>query len=253
MMRISNGNQKTHLISRKDVYNDLITLYSKEAKVVLEYPLRIKFKDEKAINAGGVSRDSFSAFFDEAYCHLFDGSSFLHPATHACVDMSSFTILGAIMSHAYLTVGVFPDRLAFPCLAAGLLGPTITFPDCILKECFISSLSIHEVSIVQNAASCTANKFVPEVKSELTSIFAIHGIRGIPKPENLKRLLLQASTYTFLTKPAAAIHKIAQGVPKSHMPFWHNMTVSRLYMLYKIMLLSPSKVLSLLVKPHTKR
>ena len=134
MMRISNGNQKTHLILRKDVYNDLITLYSKDAEVVMEYPLRIKFKDEKAIDAGGVSRDSFSAFFDEAF--LMVHPSYTQPRMHVWIIMSSFTILEAIMSHAYLTIGVFPDRLAFPCLAAGLLFPTITFPDCILKELF---------------------------------------------------------------------------------------------------------------------
>ena len=139
MMTISNGNQKTYFICRKDVYNNLIKLYSEEAEIVFEYPLRIKFKDEIAIDAGGVSRDSFSAFFDESYHHLFDGSSFLHPATHACVNMQAFPILGAIISHAYLAVGIFPDCIAFPCLAAALLGPNITISDSILQECFISS------------------------------------------------------------------------------------------------------------------
>ena len=65
-------------------------LYSKEAEIVFEFPLQIQFIDEKAINAGGVSRDSFSAFFDEAYRNLFDGLSSLYPAIHACVDMHAF-------------------------------------------------------------------------------------------------------------------------------------------------------------------
>lgn len=252
MMTISSGNKKTHFIRRKNVYDDFMKLYSEEAEIVLEYPLRIKFKDEKAIDAGGVSRDSFSAFFDEAYNHLFDGSCFLHPATHACVDMRSFPILGAVISHAYLTVGVFPDRIAFPCLATALLGPATTISNSILEESFISSLNIHEASVLRNAASCTASRYALEVESELTSIFANHGIRGIPKPENLKRLLVQASTYTFLMKPAASLHMIASGVPMSHVPFWKSMTVENLYMLYKAMLLSPSKVLSLLVEPYMK-
>ena len=148
MMTISNGNHKAYFICRKDVYNNLIKLYSEEAKIVFEYPLRIKFKDEIAIDVGGVSRDSLSAFFDEAYHHLFDGSSFLHPATHACVNMQAFPILGAIISHAYLAVGIFPDCIAFPCLAAALLGPNITISDSILQECFISSLSTHEASVL---------------------------------------------------------------------------------------------------------
>ena len=226
-------------------------LYSKEAEIVLEFPLQIQFIDEKAIDAGGVSRDSFSAFFDEAYRNLFDGSSFLYPTIHACVDMA-FPVLGAVISHGYLAVGVFPDRIAFPCLAAALLGPTTTISDSILEESFISSLSTHEASVLRNAFSCTASRYVPEVESELTSIFANHGVRGIPKPENVKRLLVQASAYTFLMEPAAALHMISSGVPTSHAPFWKNETVGNLYKLYKTMLLSPSKVLSLLVEPCLK-
>ena len=252
MMEISSGNQKTYYICRKDIYNDLIKLYSEQAEIVLEYPLQMKFMDEIAIDAGGVSRDSFSAFFDEAYHHLFDGSSFLHPATHACVNMQSFPVLGAVISHAYLAVGVFPDRIAFPCLAAALLGPTTMISDSVIQECFISSLSAHESAMLQNAASCVDNRYVPDVESELTSIFANHGVRGIVKPQNLRRLLLQASKYTFLIKPAAALHMIASGIPKSHIPFWKSMTADSLYLLYKTMSLSPSKVLSLLIEPYAK-
>ena len=252
MMEISSGNQKTYYICRKDIYNDLIKLYSEQAEIVLEYPLQMKFMDEIAIDASGVSRDSFSAFFDEAYHHLFDGSSFLHPATHACINMQSFPVLGAVISHAYLAVGVFPDRIAFPCLAAALLGPTTMISDSVMQECFISSLSAHESAMLQNAASCVDNRYVPDVESELTSIFANHGVRGIVKPQNLRRLLLQASKYTFLIKPAAALHMIASGIPKSHIPFWKSMTADNLYLLYKTMLLSPSKVLSLLIEPYTK-
>ena len=171
MMDISYGNQKTYYICRKDVYNDLIKLYSEQAEIVLEYPLRIEFMDEIAIDAGGVSRDSFSAFFDEAYHHLFDGSSFLYPATHACVDMRSFTVLGAVISHAYLAVGVFPDRIAFPCLASALLGPTTKISDSIMQECFISSLSAHETAMLWNATSCADSRSTSEVESKVTSIF----------------------------------------------------------------------------------
>ena len=95
--------------------------------------------DEIAIDAGGVSRDSFSTFFDEAYYHLL----MVHPATHACVDMQSFPVLGVVISHVYLAVGVFPDCIVFPCLAAALLGPTTMISDSIMQEYFISSLSAH--------------------------------------------------------------------------------------------------------------
>ena len=61
-MEISSGNQKTYYICRKDIYNDLIKLYSEQAEIVLQYPLQMKFMDEIAIDAGGVLRDSFQPF-----------------------------------------------------------------------------------------------------------------------------------------------------------------------------------------------
>ena len=90
--------------------------------------------------------------------------------------MQSFPVLGTVISHAYLAGGVFPDRIAYPCLAAALLGPTTVISDSIMQECFISSLSVHEAAMLWNAASCADNRYVPEVESELTSIFASHGV-----------------------------------------------------------------------------
>ena len=164
--------------------------------------------------------------------------------------MQAFPILGAVISHAYLTAGVFPDRMASPCLATALLGSSIKIPDSVMRECFFSSLSTYETSVLQNATSCAVTKFSAETESELTSILANHGVRGIPKPNNLSQLLSQSSRYTFLIKPAAALHMITSGIPESHLPFWKCMTVDKLYLLYKSAMLSHCKVLSL-VEPYT--
>ena len=111
-----------HSISRDNIFSDIITLYSNDEDVVVEYPFRVHSTNERAIDIGGVSKDAFSAFFNEAYLHLFDGSSSLHPATHASINLERFQTLGRIISHAYLAAGVFPDQIAFPCLVAALLG-----------------------------------------------------------------------------------------------------------------------------------
>ena len=210
---------------------------------MLQYPFTVEFEKELASDAGGESRDAFSAVYDQAYQFLFDfdGSSFLHPATHACVDMQAFPVLGAVMSHAYLAAGVFPDCIGFPCLAAALLGYYVKIPDSVMRECFLCSLSTYETSVFHNALSCSGAKFSAETERELTSILANHGVRGIPKPSNLNQLLLQVSRYTFLIQPAAALHMIMSGVPESHCPFWRCMTVEKLYLLFKSMMLSHGK------------
>jgi len=54
----------------------MLKLYSDELEIVSQYPLTVEFKNELALDAGGVLRDAFSAFKN-----LFNGSFFLHPAT----------------------------------------------------------------------------------------------------------------------------------------------------------------------------
>ncbi|MCG8624697.1 MAG: hypothetical protein MJE68_22210 [Proteobacteria bacterium] len=77
-------------------------MYTSELPQILqEYPFRIKYRDEKAVDVGGVSRDMFSAFFEEAYTKLFDGGSLLAPAVLPRIDMSVWPVMGPITSHAY--------------------------------------------------------------------------------------------------------------------------------------------------------
>ena len=141
-----------HVINRATLYDNVLSLYNtKLDKVINEYPFRVQFEGEMAVDVGGVTRDLFSEFFAEMYLHLFDGMCLLYPAMHASVNMATFKTVGAVISHAYLVSGVFPDRVAFPCLAAALLGPNIVISDALLRESFISSLSVHEASIVRNA------------------------------------------------------------------------------------------------------
>lgn len=110
-----------HSVRRSHIYDDVIKLYTEMCSVLVnEYPFFVQFCDELAVDTGGVTRDMFSAFFDDLYLRLFDGSSLLYPAVHASIDVNDFTIIGSILSHAYLIADTFPDRIAFPCLAVFL-------------------------------------------------------------------------------------------------------------------------------------
>ena len=100
-----------YTISRATLFNDVLSLYIKDKG--LQYPFRFCFKDERAVGIGGVTKDAFSAFFEEVYVHLFDGTCLLHPAVHASINMPTYSVLGGIISHAYLVAGVFPDKVAF--------------------------------------------------------------------------------------------------------------------------------------------
>ena len=69
-----------HFIDRTKIYHDVMALFSKD-------------------DGGGVCRDMFLGFWNEAYKLFFDGSSLLVPVLHPNVDMLSLPKLGAILSH----------------------------------------------------------------------------------------------------------------------------------------------------------
>jgi len=54
-------------VHRSDLYDDLIKLYSTKPKLVNQFPFRISFVGEGAVDFGRVSRDCFSGFWEQAY------------------------------------------------------------------------------------------------------------------------------------------------------------------------------------------
>ena len=97
----------THSITHHQLFSDIIELYRSSPAVAKEFPFRVKFTDKRAIDAEGVARES-SAFWEAAYCKMFDGAALLVPALHHKIDSAAFPILGKIMSHGYLACGFLP-------------------------------------------------------------------------------------------------------------------------------------------------
>jgi len=79
------------------VFEDVMKLYGHE-KMTKEFPMNIKFQSEKALDQWGVTREMYSAFWEEAYATYFDGEGVVIPMIHAQIDMEAFSTLGAIIS-----------------------------------------------------------------------------------------------------------------------------------------------------------
>ncbi len=240
---------EVHVVHRENLYNTVMDLYSnKKDQLLSEYPFYVEFHGEQAVDIGGVSRDMFSAFFAEMYICLFDGSSLLYPAVNASIDLNLFDVIGTILSHAYLLFGIFPDRIAFPCLASIFLGPTTILTDAVLHESFLCSLCVYDASILQRGLAID-NELPFDLQQKLLTILSSHGCREIPKTENLKRLVVQAARYTFLIRPAAALSMLNRGIPHNHISFWNNMSQEHLFDIYCALSVSTSKVLDLIEEP----
>ena len=242
-----------HCVDRSKIFDDIIALYeSKLGFVLQESPFRIRFAGEKAVDIGGVSRDMFSAFWDETYLQLFDGGSNLIPAIHSGIDIKAFPILGTILSHGYLTCGFLPIRIAFPVLAAIVFGPTIHIPANMVIDSFADFLSTYEGGFVSKALSIinTDSPFPEDLVSKLTDILSRLGCHEMPKNSTFKRVLAEVAIFTFITKCMGALYALHSGVPATHKDFWKGVSIEELYKLYKVLVATPHRVLSLIKEPE---
>jgi hypothetical protein len=236
-----------HLLSRANLYDDVIALYTSSKAVLKEYPFRVRFSGEEAFDIGGVARDLFSGFFEAAYSKLFDGPSLLVPNDFPDVSASPLATFGSIVSHAYLVAGVLPVKISFPCL---LLQNPVSIPDEVLVKSFVDCLNCYEAGIVNRAVtivqSDNTDTFPADIQDGLLDIYSRFSIREVPKPGNFLLLVLNMAKFHFFRRPAASISDMKSGIPELHLQFWNKMSVSEFYELYKALQVSPMKVLALL-------
>ena len=248
MSTMDTHRSQLYVIKRCNIYEDLMALFENE-DVLNEYPLCISFTNEMGIDAGGICRDLFSAFWEIVYKKFFEGDSLLIPALHPGVDMGALPKLGKIISHGYLVSGFLPTRIIFPALACMLLGITVDIPSSIVLQSFAASLSSFDASVVKEALSSKDTTFSNDMQSKLLYIFSQYGCRVCPKPLELKDQINSIAKYAILTKPMAALCAISSGIPPTEKVFWKSYSIEGLYSLYMTLTATPEKVLSILEEP----
>ena len=83
---------------RDHVYEDVIKTYEDNLEEILkDYPFRVRFINEKAVDIGGVCRDLFSAFWEDSYVEIFEGEKLYVPILIwlSFVFMVPFILMGS--------------------------------------------------------------------------------------------------------------------------------------------------------------
>ena len=235
-------------VSRQSLFGDVLLLYQQKEQHILQmYPLQVKFRSERGVDAGGLTRDMFSGFFQEAYKKLFDGSALLCPVVHPGMNMSTLTTLGRVISHAYLVTGLLPTRISFPCLAQILLGQ-IEIPDDVLFHSFVDNISSHEADIIRRAMNEVAmgvKCFSSSLQSDLVSALSRFNIRVMPIPDNFRENMINIARYELISKPLCAVQALSSGIPSQHRSFWQSISLSELLSIYRAQSVSRSVTLKM--------
>ena len=161
-------------VSRCTIFSDTIVLYSTKPRLLNQFPIEVHFNGEDGVDFGGVSRDFFSAFWEEAYTKMFDGVSLVTPVCRADIDMNHFSVLGKILSHGYLCCGFLPTRICFPVLALVSLGLSITTCRKLFVKFFLESLS--HVDQMTMTVALEAKEFTQTMKTNIVTIW----VQGYP-------------------------------------------------------------------------
>ena len=257
MMSLCLQSGVSHTIRRALLYEDVIDLYSNKLETILsEFPFRVGFEGELAIDTGGVTRDMISAFFEEMYIKHFDGAALLVPLDIPNVSAPPFSVLGAIFSHAYLAAGMLPVKIAFPTLASILLPASTVgcLPDDLLLETFLDSLSPHDYMVCKDAlkiAQRSDEYFSSALQMNLVTVLSRYTVRETPKPHNLLSILVSVAKHHFLRKPAYFVSEMRAAFPAQHIPFWSLLSYEHFYDIYRAQQASASKVLALIEDPQT--
>ena len=157
--------------------------------------------------------------------------------------------LGKIVSHGYLLSGYFPVRIALPTLASVLLGPATVVPSQCLLQSFRDYLGQLDRSTIREASKVKGNSFGTELSTKLLSVLSRSGCRKFPTPHTLADILLQIAHREFISRPYAAITLMNGGLPPQHRPFWQQITLPQLQLLYSALGASAQKVLELIEEP----
>ena len=239
-----------HLLSRDNLYEDCIELYKcKLRDIIQEFPFRIAFANEKAVDTGGVARDMFSSYWELSYVHDMDGGSTFIPVVHPHTDIPHYEVLGSILSHGFMACGFLPIRLSFPVIAHTLLGCDVAIPDSIIVESFVDFVSVYESTVFHDALKMSyesESTFPPRMQESLVSILGSMGCREAPSPSKIQQLIIDVARYELTVKPLSALYSLRAGVPVEYHPFWKEFSVQKLYDLYRALNVTPESFLSAL-------
>ena len=245
---LGSGGVHTHEVDRASIIDSLFNVYDKG--IPTEY-VNFEYVHELAVDSGGVSRDVYSTFWEQAYQKFFDGVCCVIPAMTPNIDMSLFLKLGGILSHGYLTTGFLPVMISFPSLCIMLLGTEVSISDDLFISSFLNFVSNRESAVLQEALSSQC--LPPSLKTKLSDILGCYGCFQVPSVGNLRSLLCQVSRFEVIQKPLALLQAINSGIPAEHTSFWKKYDANTLYNLYTSMTCDAEKILDqLLSNPVTQ-
>ena len=220
----------THaVVSRENIYSDMIQLYRKRQTVASQ--LKLSFLGEEAVG-DGVTRDAFSAFF-QSLNEKMDGVFEKVPASN--YDEEELEVVGKIITHAYILYNVFPVEICQSSIKYYILG---TVRDEELLKSFMQFLPSMEAEYIYKYRNNEWQDTQP-----ILDILSDYSIFTKPTCTNVLDLMTKAAKTALIKLPCFVMQSLVRGMGT----FWQKVTIEMLDALYVCTIPCPENVIQNLV------
>jgi hypothetical protein len=185
------------VIRREHIYNDLLKLYKK--RNTTKYKLIITFEGEDGVGEG-VCKDAYSAFFESMY-EFFEGNFEKVPSSN--IEEEDLDTIGKIVTHAFITYGVFPLQLCASSVKYYLF-QEIT--DAEVLESFLNFLPRNESEMLRDFPEKGGST------QPVSDILNEYSVFSIPTKETVMKLCIKAGRVALVKNPCFLMQHLVAGM-----------------------------------------
>ncbi|XP_039899490.1 uncharacterized protein LOC120740976 isoform X5 [Simochromis diagramma] len=181
-------------IRRIKVVEDLLVVF--KDKSIMTVTLKMDFVNERGINDAGVSREVYTAFWEQ-FVEQCDGETERVPRLRPDFCEAEWQAVGQIWVKGFLDHGVFPVRLSKAFILACIHGIDSVSID-ILMTSFLNYVAPVERSAVENALQGTMGESDEE---DLLDLFTRMGSHSLPPKNNMQLAIERMAHKAILQEP----------------------------------------------------
>ncbi|XDV31299.1 hypothetical protein PO909_034018 [Leuciscus waleckii] len=185
---------KSVKVRRVNVVKDVLEIFMEPQ--VMKKVLRIEFTNENAIDDDGVSRELYTAFWEDFLAQC-EGEEERVPRLRPDYLEGEWQAVGRVWVKGYIDHGVMPVRLS-PAFILACINGIDSVDEELLMSSFLKYLSTSEQSVVEKAVQGSLDKSDSE---DLLDLFSRMGSYHLPPKENIRFAILTMAHKVLLQEP----------------------------------------------------
>ncbi|VDI39265.1 Hypothetical predicted protein [Mytilus galloprovincialis] len=245
LKKLLNSAENQVQVRRDNIIEDLINIYTDPT--ILQSYLHINVLGEPGSDWGGVSRDIFTSFWNEATALYFKGNDVHVPylPPHKMEEERNFLLMGRILAHSTAILGYIPISICKSCMMVTIFNTTHIESNTLLED-FLLFVDLKDRNLIQSALNDFSG-LSEDQKEDLQNLFYQFEMGCILKEETFRDQLLNMARNELVLKPRSLCEKLRLGIPEVHFDqFWSQMTIDHISILHARLKPTPEKVVKCL-------